>query len=1024
MVSLVKSIYIGNNRQLKQKSFMEHCGDHNLDDWLETLEMLDCDGGQVPGLVFTSDQPGNPAVRFSLEQARHYGADAVFFRTYPEGDKRSPLPQIYIYNNTSLTLAPNKYAEAHRRLWNAGLVPLMFIFTASEIKVLNCRQEPKLNETTGRPCFSPFAKLQKLIQVKQAFVTRAIATGTIWDDPKFKTDFALEKTAYYKLLSHLQLFKNQLMEQGILSETVVNRLLVMSILVKYLDERRDGNGGRVFRTGFFRQFSQQGNDDFASLFREVGSCLKLFDHLCKHFNGRIFELSHLERHELGQTDLTSVADFLTGDQEPTGQKLFWPLYSFEDLPIELISNIYEEFLAHKEKIKGKGITKKKTRSKSKGVVYTPPLLVDFLLDQCLPLSPDSLKWKILDPACGSGVFLVGTFKRLIHCWRMAHNWQKPTLADLKTLLRNNIFGFDKEPEAILIAAFSLCVALCNELDPLVIWNDLRFDDLRSHNLQAKDFFEIVESGRFENHFDLIIGNPPFDSELKTEAAQRIEASASQSRPQLPDQQIALLFLEQSFRLCRPEATVCLLQPASPLLYNINSQSFRGYVFSSHQVRCVFDFTALEGVLFQKAKVASAAILIRNTAASENKILQMTFRRTRAIKEKLVFEVDPYDFHWISQDAAINNPYVWKTNLLGGGRLHQLLERFTKVPTLGAYLREKQEHDGWEFCEGFSIGCGSYLNEADNAKELLHLTPKERKSRFKLARTPEAADWLTGKINVPPTALTQQGLEWQRVEKCKDVYFERPRSNKRKIFSPPHVLIREAVDGTAIPAYFSLDQLVFSKQIFGVHAPIQDTARLQELAIRLNDSGIYGVLAALTSSRMLVTRANSLLQNDILSLPYPDDNEEIKLNFWEQALVGDVGSSLIDFRRKGETATILQPTEEADLTDFAEMYCRILNAVYENFRSLPPLRFGSFICYPFCYGQAPQISLPEPHEVIPYLEELLRHQLGSRLLVNRILRLYEQNVVFMIKPDQKRYWLRSIALRDADETLVDLLEQGY
>ena len=162
---------------------------------------------------------------------------------------------------------------------------------------------------------------------------------------------------------------------------------------KYLNDRIDSAGNRVFQPGFFSQISRANADDLATLFREPGSCVKLFDELSKHFNGRIFELRENERAELAQANLSPVADFLQGDQEPSGQGLFWPLYSFDDLPVELISNIYEEFLAKKDK------------ENSKGVVYTPPMLVEFLLDQCLPISPDTLKWKIFDPACGSGVFL-------------------------------------------------------------------------------------------------------------------------------------------------------------------------------------------------------------------------------------------------------------------------------------------------------------------------------------------------------------------------------------------------------------------------------------------------------------------------------------------------------------------------------------------------------------------------------------------------------------------------------------------
>jgi hypothetical protein len=152
----------------------------------------------------------------------------------------------------------------------------------------------------------------------------------------------------------------------------------MAILVKYLDDRRDSSDNRVFQKEFFRKFSHAKNNDLESLFREKGSCVRLLDHLSERFNGGIFELSPEEKNELESADLTPIADFLKGDTEPTGQGLFWPLYKFQDLPVELISNIYEEFLATSDK------------DASKGVVYTPPMLVDFLLDQCLPLRAETL----------------------------------------------------------------------------------------------------------------------------------------------------------------------------------------------------------------------------------------------------------------------------------------------------------------------------------------------------------------------------------------------------------------------------------------------------------------------------------------------------------------------------------------------------------------------------------------------------------------------------------------------------------
>lgn len=984
----------------------------NYRDELTRLEMLGSDD-EPTGLYFVADKESAEAhIRIALNLAETYNADAVFFRTFPEDNKRSPLSQIYIYRDTSLTLDETYYATIHCRLWNAGVVPLAFIITASQVKILNCRHEPDFDKEHNQPQYTPFHELEELVKIDRAFVAREISAGTLWEDPKFKNNFCLENTAYYKLLSHLKEFRQNVVKQKILSEPTINRILVMAILVKYLDDRRDSADNRVFQKGFFRKFSHAKSDDLESLFREKGSCVRLLDHLSEQFNGGIFELNDNEKEELEGADLTLIADFLKGDTEPNGQGLFWPLYSFQDLPVELISNIYEEFLATRDK------------DASKGVVYTPPMLVDFLLDQCLPLRAETLSWKIVDPACGSGVFLVGAFKRLIHCWRMANNWQRPTYVDLQDILKNSIYGFDKEAEAVLITAFSLCVALCEELDPLVIWNRLKFDNLQEQNLLAKDFFEVIESGEFDDHFDLVIGNPPFDSRLTTRAAERVDSANVKLRGKLPDKQLALLFLEQSFKLARNDATICLIQPAGPLLYNGNATSFRGYLFNQFAINQVYDFTALEGVLF-KAKVAAAAIVGRNALPSAEKVLHATFRRTRAIKEKLLFELDPYDFHWVTRATIEKNKYAWKANFLGGGRLHRLLGRlFADVTTLGEYLEEKRQNHGWQFGEGYSVGCGSYLNKLPNISELALLSSQERMQLFNLKRTPKLAPWITGKNSLPPDALTRNGIKWESVEPCENMFFQETSSSIKAIFTNPHVVIREKVEGLAIPAAFSNEELVFTNQIVGVHAPDTDKEHLKVLAMRLNESKLYGILAILVSGRILVGRSNSLYASDIMALPYPDDMQKIELNFWEKALVEDIDDYLVEFRRDGEKADILSKVDETDLHNFGEMYCNILNPVYKKFRPLQPIPMGSFICYPFCYGDIPQIDLPDKNKIISFLEELLHKQHSSRLFVHRILRLYDHNVIFMVKPNQKRYWLRSIALRDADETLIDLLEQGF
>ena len=63
-------------------------------------------------------------------------------------------------------------------------------------------------------------------------------------------------------------------------------------------------------------------------------------------------------------------------------------------------------------------------------------------------------------------------------------------------------------------------------------------------------------------------------------------------------------------------------------------------------------------------------------------------------------------------------------------------------------------------------------------------------------------------------------------------------------------------------------------------------------------------------------------------------------------------------------------------------------------------------------------------MICQLDALLREQRSSGLTITRIARIYDGACIYLLKPDRLRYWLRSVALRDADETMADLWDQGF
>ena len=169
-----------------------------------------------------------------------------------------------------------------------------------------------------------------------------------------------------------------------------------------------------------------GTQDFAEAV-EKGYCLDIFEELGKELNGKVFDqFSEKEKKQIRNTNLYLLAQFLRADINlDKKQLLIWKQYSFNHLPAEVISAIYENFIQDnilRQKENGvKKKLKKEKLEKEKGVVYTPIHLVNMLIDETMPLYKakeyfENENFKILDPACGSGAFLVAAYKRLLQWW--------------------------------------------------------------------------------------------------------------------------------------------------------------------------------------------------------------------------------------------------------------------------------------------------------------------------------------------------------------------------------------------------------------------------------------------------------------------------------------------------------------------------------------------------------------------------------------------------------------------------------
>lgn len=984
----------------------------------EKLKILDFVKGQ--NLYFTDAKSDDPYIRIALEEAKKFKTvTAIYFRRF-ETTSRPPLAQAYIFDYSDDFDLPDTFGETVKNIWLTGKIPLIYTFTKTEVNIFSGYKQPAFKDSSYEPSIIEKIEIAVLSQ-NNIFSAKRLDNGTFWDEAKYQKYFKFENTSYEILLKKLKQILNEIvkneqtLDKGVARE-FYQKFLLRAILVKYLEERVDENGDRIFPSNFFSKFSKS-EDTFIAVLEKKGAVIELFQALENQFNGNIFRLNEIECDILENKNLSLFLRFFDDYVDQKEQLHIWQLYSFNYLPIELISNIYEEFLP-----------------KIDGVVYTPPFLVDFLIDRCMPLKDiegNVNNFKVIDPSCGSGVFIVAAFKRLVQAWRLKNEWKKPPIEVLKNILSNCIYGIDIKRESIQLAAFSLTIALCDQLSPKKI-RELKFDDLTQKNLIEKDFFSIILNennvyDEYQNAFDLVIGNPPFESEIKNDALKLENKMLSLRDFRTPDKQLALLFLEQVSNLCKNNKQCCLIQKGGPLLYNLQSSDFSNYLFQNFNISYVYDFSALKPSLYGIASVETAAVFLQNTTTIDKDIYHIVLQQTKANKNKMFFELDRYDIHRIDRRNLEKNRNIWTANLLGGGRLHTIANSLNNVRSLKDFLISKKKN-GWKYAEGFIALTPKPKRDFFNLMNKINPSENERRKLQKLKQK-YTADYLTGKPYIPidrTTNFTSDGINQDSINNLKEKYFYRKASNAKEIFSPPHLLIRKLAPNTGIPIEYRENFLSFTSQIIAIHS--HDSVELIRIANWIKHNRLLVFCVYLKSSIGLTSRPGSFLMDDILSIPYPENPEELKLSSFEQILIDDVLDYQIEFRRKGEKAKIMHPVEKPNLLKFSKVYLKVLNSVYKEFKAAEPIHTTSFICYPFFFGDEPEQDLEEFNNntemLEEYLENLIRRQTSSTLRINRILRIYEKNIIYLIKPNQLRYWLKSIAIRDADETVADFIHQGF
>ena len=505
--------------------------------------------------------------------------------------------------------------QLRRYAWSAKL-PLSILTDFQEFAVYDCRLKPVKTDkaSVGRILYIKYAEYEKRWdEIASIFSKEAVLKGSF--DKYAETTKSKRGTTEVDdaFLSEIEDWRDVLARNiAIRNEKLSSRELNFAV------QRT------IDRLIFLRICEDRGIEDYGQLLSHViGENIyrrlsAVFQKADERYNSGLFHFNEEKGREETPDNITLKLDIDDKVLKQIIENLYYPdsAYEFSVLPADILGQVYEQFLGkvirltagHQAKVEDKPEVKK-----AGGVFYTPTYIVDYivkntvgkLLEDKTPKQAAALR--ILDPACGSGSFLIGAYQHLLdwhQVWYTKNGPEKwlsgknPTIykarageyrlttPERKKILLNNIYGVDIDTQAVEVTKLSLLLKVLegeNEqsiAQQLKLFHERALPDLGNNikcgnSLIGTDYFvgvqesmglyadeddeqtkinafdwksrhgfeEIMENGGF----DAVIGNPPYGATLSQRESDYLRSKFKTSSKDLDSY---ALFMEKSVELIK------------------------------------------------------------------------------------------------------------------------------------------------------------------------------------------------------------------------------------------------------------------------------------------------------------------------------------------------------------------------------------------------------------------------------------------------------------------------------------------
>lgn len=719
------------------------------------------------------------------------------------------IPTVYV-RDEKRPLDPAQTADVHRSFWNQGVATVLLLRDPANVRVFSSMTKPVRPSTANEADIND--RLVETINLAMRagwakdFYLR-LATGQYYSAEKTRGKFDPQEGVDAYLIDNLAAVRDELTKgDKALEPAVAHAFLGRLLFTCYLCDRgiidlREYFPDRPWRCIHDLLAEHEDDDSRPALYGTLFPALK------REFNGSMFdEELDGERDLIQIPHLQAVRRFLNGDEvrKGKGQRSlgFWA-FDFGFIPVETISAIYEDFLE-----KEGGPEKRKS-----GAYHTPRFLAEMTLDLALENVRPLRGRRFLDPAVGSGIFLVLLFNRLAAEWRAAHRDTisiREQAKDLRGLL-GSLRGVDKNLTACRIACFSLYLAFLDQFDPPSLRaymkttgekklpSLLRFRDPKKKApalsvIWERDFLELAPE--WKDHYHIVVGNPPWAGRGK--------------------KQIAHEFMEAAPDVLTDSGRACLLLPSKVFLNQ--TDAFQARWLSRVTLDKVVQLADYRFILFKEALCpCNIARFTKHTPdPSTHEIEYVTPKVSRVDLRDGVIPVAPQDRKWIPLRLLLGaagqkaTAVVWKSHLWGTRRDLKFLDFLFTLPRLGdlaGTVRQMQRRKK-RWCKGQGFQPLHPNSKTDSPKPLTWALSEH-------FVTPEVIEDL---FVVPKQVTLELGAYLKSENYCLDK-LHRPRDER--IYGPPLVLWNQ---GFSTAAFFDY-RVRFQHSLQSISGVLGDTDEL-------------------------------------------------------------------------------------------------------------------------------------------------------------------------------------------------------